>query len=484
MAGTVPETVLKKRKRNEQWEQTKAAQVADKKAKSKDKRKDIFKRAEQYVKEYRQQEQDLIRLKREAKTKNGFYVEPEAKMAFVIRIRGINDMHPKTRKIMQLLRLKQIHNGVFIKINKATVNMLKRVEPYVAWGYPNLKTVKELIYKRGYGKVNKNRIPLTDNSIIESVLGKYNIICIEDLIHEIYTVGPAFKQASNFLWPVKLSSAKVSTLSTDMGVDTQLHVKSKVTDPSAVNKLERKLTMTLKRNKLSEAELLQDELERHVTLPPDSDEFPLFHLIPKDLLISKGKDSVLLPPQYRQFYTKLEENPKVALQVAKDVTIAVFQAARTKLGDSAVVCHPPKSLLDDPEVRSKCLWQNMRIVQPYPEEQDDLGEELFGVEPNFVPRDSLDMDSHQVSAGFVERLMSQVLILYAAQYLGLCRKPVRLPSPWEGGAIVQAVLKALVLAVQMCQEMRHILGICDFIGFWSQEGWALEYLQELRGGLS
>ena len=41
------------------------------------------------------QEQDLIRLKRDAKTKNGFYVEPEAKMAFVIRIRGINDMHPK-----------------------------------------------------------------------------------------------------------------------------------------------------------------------------------------------------------------------------------------------------------------------------------------------------------------------------------------------------------------------------------------------------
>lgn len=38
------------------------------------------------------------------------------------------------------------------------------------------------------------------------------------------------------------------------------------------------------------------------------------------------------------------------------------------------------------------------------------------MEPNFVPRDSLDMDSHQVSAGFVERLMSQVLILYAAQY--------------------------------------------------------------------
>ena len=46
------------------------------------------------------------------------------------------------------------------------------------------------------------------------------------------------------------------------------------------------------------------------------------------------------------------------------------------------------------------------------------------------------------------------------------------------------MLTAVALAIQMCQEMRHILGICDFIGFWSQEGWALEYLQELRGGLS
>lgn len=31
--------------------------------------------------------------------------------------------------------------------------MLQRVEPYIAWGYPNQKTVRELIYKRGFGKV-------------------------------------------------------------------------------------------------------------------------------------------------------------------------------------------------------------------------------------------------------------------------------------------------------------------------------------------
>jgi large subunit ribosomal protein L7e len=84
--------------------------------------------------------------------------------------------------------------------------MLTIVNPYIAYGYPNLKSVRELLYKRGYGKVNKQRTALTDNQIIEEHLGKYGIVCMEDLIHEIYTVGPNFKQANNFLWPFKLSN--------------------------------------------------------------------------------------------------------------------------------------------------------------------------------------------------------------------------------------------------------------------------------------
>lgn len=119
---------------------------------------------------------------------------------------SINKIDPKKRKTLQLLRLLQINNGVFIKVTKATSEMLKIVEPFIAYGYPSLKNVRELIYKRGYGKVNKQRIPLSDNEIIEQSLGKYGIISIEDLIHEIYTVGPNFKQASNFLWPFKLSN--------------------------------------------------------------------------------------------------------------------------------------------------------------------------------------------------------------------------------------------------------------------------------------
>ena len=113
---------------------------------------------------------------------------------------------PKVVKILQLLRLRQQNNAVFLRVNAAILQMLQIVQPYVAWGYPNLKTVRELMYKRGYAKVNKQRIPITDNAIIEGVLGCHGIICLEDLVHEIVTVGPHFKEANNFLWPFKLSS--------------------------------------------------------------------------------------------------------------------------------------------------------------------------------------------------------------------------------------------------------------------------------------
>lgn len=178
------------------------------KANAKTRRAGMLKRAEEYVAEYKNAEKAVIEAKRAARASGSFYVEPQAKLAFVVRVRGINNVSPKVRKIMQLLRLRQINNGVFVKLNHATLQMLQMVRPYIAWGYPNLKTVKELIYKRGFGKINKQRVALADNSLIEEALGSKNIVCVEDLVHEIFTVGKNFKEANNFLWPFKLNSAR------------------------------------------------------------------------------------------------------------------------------------------------------------------------------------------------------------------------------------------------------------------------------------
>jgi 60S ribosomal protein uL30 len=97
-------------------------------------RKEYFKRAETYVREYRRTERDIVRLKRQARKSGNFYVEPEAKVAILIRIKGINAVAPKVRKVLQLFRLRQINNAVFVKLNKATINMIRIIEPYIAWG--------------------------------------------------------------------------------------------------------------------------------------------------------------------------------------------------------------------------------------------------------------------------------------------------------------------------------------------------------------
>merc|ERR1712166_230061 len=170
------ESVLKKRKRAEKWAEESKAKAAADATKGVQKKAEAFKRAEAYVKEYREQEQSLVTM---------------------------------TRHIMKVLRLLQINNGVFIKVNKATMNMLVKVDPYIMYGYPNLKTVRDLVYKRGFAKINGQRVPITDNNMIEEALSektKGAIICLEDLVHEIYTVGPFFKECTKFLWPVKMNN--------------------------------------------------------------------------------------------------------------------------------------------------------------------------------------------------------------------------------------------------------------------------------------
>merc|ERR1719178_658560 len=208
MPAPVPESVLKKRKTQEKLASDKAAAAVAAKKANKDKRVQAYKSAEKYVKEYRALAKQRVRMHRQAKAAGNHFVEGEAKLLFVVRIRGLADMHPKTKKILSLMRMIQMNLGVFMKASKASLEMLKRVEPYLSYGYPSLKSVRDLIYKRGFGKINKQRLPLNDNAVVEQGLGKYGINCMEDLVHEIYTVGPNFREANNFLWPFKLRPAK------------------------------------------------------------------------------------------------------------------------------------------------------------------------------------------------------------------------------------------------------------------------------------
>merc|ERR1711956_11041 len=179
------------------------------KKKNKEDKKLFYANAKKYDEEYAAAEAHDIAQRRLAKAKGGFYVPAEPKLCLVIRIRGIIGVSPKAKKVMRLFRLRQIHNATFVKLNAATIKMLRLIEPYVTYGNPSRATIEKLIYKRGYGKVKGCRIPLMENKVIQDGIGeKTGIRCVADLIHEIVTVGPNFKYANNFLWPFKLTSPR------------------------------------------------------------------------------------------------------------------------------------------------------------------------------------------------------------------------------------------------------------------------------------
>jgi len=204
----VPESVLKKRKRDAKIADDRNKQLQTQTEQRKVKSEENRKKAEKYAKLYQERESHRINSIRKAKAEGNLFVPAQPKVALVVRIRGINNLAPQVRKILQLFRLRQLHNAVLIKLNKATINMIRRVEPYITYGYPTQKTIERLVYKRGFAKVNKQRIPINDNQIVEENLNKYGINCVEDLVHELYTVGPNFKAANSFMWYFKLSSPK------------------------------------------------------------------------------------------------------------------------------------------------------------------------------------------------------------------------------------------------------------------------------------
>ncbi len=204
----MPEGLKKKRERDQRLakEAEKACQEQEKK--KSENQKYYLEKGKQYWEAYETDEKALVDKKRQCKDNSSFYVEEEPKFFLVIRIKGIRKVAPTPKKIMRLFRLRQIGNAVFLRNNKATMNMLRRIEPWVTYGKPNRKTIKGLIYKRGFGKIKGDRIPLTCNEIVEKGLGDIDVRCIEDLINEIYNFGENFKKANNFLWPFKLNAPR------------------------------------------------------------------------------------------------------------------------------------------------------------------------------------------------------------------------------------------------------------------------------------
>ncbi|XP_070371035.1 ribosomal protein uL30-like isoform X1 [Equus asinus] len=207
----VPENLLKKRKAYQALKATQAKQALLEKRKQKKGKELKFKRLEWFLHDSWRQKRDRVRLRRLEVKPHALEVPDEHSLAFVVRIQRINGVSLLVQSTIAKLRLKKIFSGVFVRVTPHTMKMLRTVEPYVTWGFPNLKSVRELILKRGQARVKNKTIPLTDNTVIEEHLGKFGVICLEDLIHEIAFPGKHFQMISGFLRPFQLSVARHAT---------------------------------------------------------------------------------------------------------------------------------------------------------------------------------------------------------------------------------------------------------------------------------
>ena len=78
---------------------------------------------------------------------------------------------------------------------------LRPYDAYLAYGFISCSSVIELLHRRTYASVNGSRRALSSNMEVEKALGHIGILCLNDLVNEVYTVGPNFDKVTDFLMP-------------------------------------------------------------------------------------------------------------------------------------------------------------------------------------------------------------------------------------------------------------------------------------------
>lgn len=179
---------------------------------SKTKKHHKFRRAESFVMNYIKAERTANRIRRTVERNNILKTndveKSNQKLILVMRHAGKKIFDETTNNIMKALKLSLRHNAVFLENSKENQILLKVVEPFVVFGYPTIATIRELVFKKGFARVDGKKTPIQSNTMIEEQLGDKGIICLEDIIHEIFTVGPNFQAVTEFMSPFLLSSPR------------------------------------------------------------------------------------------------------------------------------------------------------------------------------------------------------------------------------------------------------------------------------------
>lgn len=103
----IPENVLKRRKQLEQIQAERQERLAEQRAKKKPKAGNLFKKASEFIAQYRAVDTNVRRMRREMK-KPVPLPDPDSRLLLAVRVRGMDGLDQKTRKFLKVLRLTQV----------------------------------------------------------------------------------------------------------------------------------------------------------------------------------------------------------------------------------------------------------------------------------------------------------------------------------------------------------------------------------------
>jgi large subunit ribosomal protein L7e len=188
----IEEVIIKKKKQGIDKQRT-SERIKNELLSKKKRRENTHKyiSAQSLVKNYRERQKSFSNYKRKQRslskiTEMNYDSSKEHLPIIIIRICGQWSRIPKEiQSLLTKLNLMKLFTAVIVFYNKETLKLLQLIENYVTWGYISKTRIEEMIRKRGSVSFGTNEPNEYENDQIESSLGKYGIVCIEDIIHEL-----------------------------------------------------------------------------------------------------------------------------------------------------------------------------------------------------------------------------------------------------------------------------------------------------------
>ena len=134
----------------------------------------------------------------------------------IIRLRGVQNLNPKTKDTLKYMRLNRVNHAVVLPETPTTKGMLQVGKDYVTWGEVDAKTLAQVIAMRGRLVGDK---PITDEHIAKGtpfatidalaeaiVAGKFHYGKVPD-VKPIFRLHPARKGLEGIKRSVQIGGA-------------------------------------------------------------------------------------------------------------------------------------------------------------------------------------------------------------------------------------------------------------------------------------